>query len=172
MKSIRYAVILLAALPVLVPLASFAQDKPYSNMEILKEKIRADKKLLIASNLALSETAAKGFWPVYDRFAKDMEQLLDRMKKLVEDYAENYRTMTDETAKGLLDRWAELEAERPRLMKNYLPAFRKALPDAKVMRYYQIENKAFALLNYKLASRIPPVELGGKEAPVGSITKF
>ena len=37
-------------------------------------------------------------------------------------------------------------------MQAYLPKFRKALPDVKVVRYYQIENKINAALYYELAA--------------------
>ncbi len=37
-------------------------------MQILREKIRADKKLLVAENMQLTEAEAKAFWPVYDQY--------------------------------------------------------------------------------------------------------
>ena len=42
--------------------ASAVQDQPSSNMEILRDKLKADKKLLIAENLGLTEGESKGFW--------------------------------------------------------------------------------------------------------------
>ena len=39
--------------------SALAQDKPADNMEIVKEKIRTDKKLLIATNMQLTESEAK-----------------------------------------------------------------------------------------------------------------
>ena len=46
--------------------SGIAQDKPADNMQIVLEKIRADKKLLVAENMQLTEAEAKAFWPVYD----------------------------------------------------------------------------------------------------------
>ena len=37
-----------------------AQDKPADNMDIVKEKIRSDKKLFIATNMQLTESAYQG----------------------------------------------------------------------------------------------------------------
>jgi hypothetical protein len=42
-----------------------------------------------------------------------------------------------------------------KLRKTYLPKFRQALPEKKAARYYQIENKINAALNYELAANIP-----------------
>jgi hypothetical protein len=45
-----------------------------------------------------------------------------------------------------------------KLRQTYLPKFRNALPEKKVARYYQIENKIQATLNYELAKEIPLVQ--------------
>jgi hypothetical protein len=42
-----------------------AQEAEQMNMEILKEKVRADKKLIVASNMNLTDAEAKQFWPLY-----------------------------------------------------------------------------------------------------------
>jgi hypothetical protein len=39
-----------------------AQEKPADNMQIVREKVRADKKLLVAENMQLTEAEAKAFW--------------------------------------------------------------------------------------------------------------
>ena len=38
-----------------------AQDKPADNMQIMRDKIKADKKLVVASNMELTESEAKAF---------------------------------------------------------------------------------------------------------------
>src|SRR5439155_1532481 len=43
---------------------AIAQDKPADTMDVLREKVRADKKLLVATALELSESEAKSFWPL------------------------------------------------------------------------------------------------------------
>jgi hypothetical protein len=52
-----------------------------------------------------------------------------------------------------------LEALGPKLHQAYLPKFRKVLPEVKVARYYQIENKIRAALMYELGSNIPLMKL-------------
>jgi spore germination protein YaaH len=41
----------------------------------LKDKLKADKKLLVAANMELTESEAKGFWPIYDDYQKDLETI-------------------------------------------------------------------------------------------------
>ena len=82
---------------------AMAQDKPADNMEIVKEKIRSDKKLFIATNMQLTETEAKTFWPVYESYQAEIDKLRDREIKLIEKFAASYETMSDDVAKKLLD---------------------------------------------------------------------
>jgi hypothetical protein len=56
----------------LFSLPALGQDKPADNMQILREKIKADKKLLVASNMELTESEAKNFWPIYEDYQKDL----------------------------------------------------------------------------------------------------
>ena len=134
---------------------SISQDKPADNMQIVLEKIRADKKLLVAESMQLAEAEAKAFWPVYDQYQDELFLLRSRTAKLIKDYADAYDKMTNDTAKKLLDELMSIEALGPKLRQAYLPKFRKVLPETKVVRYYQLENKIQAALIYELARNIP-----------------
>jgi len=140
-----------------MPAAS--QENPSNNMQIVIEKIRADKKLLVAENMQLTEAEAKAFWPVYQQYQDELFLLRTRTVKLIKDYSDAYETMSNNTAKRLLDEYMTIEALGPKLRKAYLPKFRKALPEVKVVRYYQIENKIQAALIYELAANIPLVRV-------------
>jgi hypothetical protein len=140
-----------------MPAAS--QEKSSDNMQIVVEKIRADKKLLVAENMQLTEAEAKAFWPVYKQYQDELFLLRTRTAKLIKDYADAYETMTNTTAKKLLNEYVAIESLGPKLRQAYLPKFRKTLPEVKVVRYYQIENKIQAALIYELAAQIPLVKL-------------
>jgi hypothetical protein len=135
-----------------------AQDKPADNMQIVLEKIRADKKLFVAENMQLTETESKAFWPVYDQYQDELFLLRTRTAKLIKDFSDAYEKMANETAKKLMDEYMTIETLGPKLRQAYLPKFRKVLPEVKVVRYYQIENKINAVLIYELAKNIPLVK--------------
>ena len=134
---------------------AMSQEKPADNMQIVLEKIRADKKLLVAENMQLTEAEAKAFWPVYDQYQDELFLLRMRTAKLIKDYADASEKMSNDTARKLLDELMIIEALGPKLRQTYLPKFRKVLPETKVVRYYQIENKINAALMYELAANIP-----------------
>jgi hypothetical protein len=157
MKALYAAI---AATTLLAGPAALAQDQAADNMEIVREKVRADKKLLVAANMELSESEAAAFWPVYEAYQKEIGELNQRTLKAIETYADVYNqgTVPDDVAKKLLDEALAIDAAEVDLRKSYVPKFSKVLPAAKVARYYQIESKIRAAIKYEIASGIPLVK--------------
>jgi len=145
----------LVSLIVLAPSLSFAQEPPADNMKILLEKLRADKKLIVAQTMDLTQSEAKTFWPVYKRYQKDLIKQMTRLRGLIKKYAEIHKTMTNKLAKELMDEWISIQADKLKLQRVYLPEFRKSIPHVKVMRYYQLESKIDTVFRYEVASQIP-----------------
>lgn len=139
-------------------LISAEEDEPADNMEILKEAVKANKKLVITTNMKLTSTEAGNFWPVYDEYQKQLEKLTQQRIALIENYAKNYETMTDELALELLDTHMSIEAQRLSLQSVFVPKFKKVLPPLKVVRYFQCENKIAAIVNLELAGQIPLIK--------------
>ena len=148
--------ILVVFVSMLAVVPAFAQD----NMQILRDKIKTDKKLVVAANMQLTDAEAKGFWPVYDAYQKDLEKINGRLTKLILNYANVYNQgpVPDATAKKLLDEALAIEEAELKLKRNYIPKLKNALPDWKVARYVQIENKIRAIIRYQLAAGVPLVE--------------
>jgi hypothetical protein len=136
-----------------------AQDKPADNMQILRDKIKADKKLVVATNMELTESEAKDFWPIYDQYQKDLQKINQRIANVLEGYAADFRgkSLTDEKAKKLIDEAVAIEQAEANLKSTYAPKLSKVLPVKKVARYLQIENKIRAVVKYDLAQGVPLV---------------
>ena len=135
-----------------------AQDKPADNMEIVKEKIRTDKKLFIATNMQLTESESKTFWPIYEAYQTELGKLVEREIRLIEKFAANFETMSDDVAKNLLNDSLSIDSDHMKLRQTYLAKFRGVLSDTKVARYYQLESKIDAVFEYELARKIPLVQ--------------
>jgi hypothetical protein len=153
-------VIVMVAALVGLAIPAAAQQKPADNMQIFMEKVKTDKKLLVATNMGLTESEAKAFWSVYEQYQKDLMAINQRIAKLIEDYAGDYRTntLTDEKAMKLVNESVAIEKAEAGLKESYVPKLSKVLPAKKVARYIQIENKIRALVKYELAGGIPLVD--------------
>jgi len=159
-KKVTFSLALAAAMMIWVVTPVMAQDKPADNMQILRDKIKADKKLVVAANMDLTESEAKGFWPVYEEYQKDLTSINQRIGKLIESYAADYRanTLTDEKAKTLAEELVAIEHIDGALQQSYVKKLETVLPPKKVLRYLQIENKIRAAVKYELAGSIPVVQ--------------
>lgn len=137
--------------------ASAVQDQPASNMEILRDKLKADKKLLIAENLGLTEGESKAFWPVYEEYQKELEAINQRLGKAIQSYAQEYnaKTLTDDKARMLMTEALAIEEAEVALKKKYMDRLNGVIPAIKAARYIQMENKIRALIRFDLAANIP-----------------
>ena len=138
-----------------------AQEATQMNMEILKEKIKADKKLLVANNMNLTDAEAKNFWPLYDGYQKELGQINQRLVTTIKAYADAFNAgkgeISNDQAKKILDDALAVEEAEVKLRQSYAAKLGKALPATKVARYLQIENKIRALVKFELAAQIPLV---------------
>jgi hypothetical protein len=159
------------ALGLLCALTGFAQigfaqnksaqgDKPASNLAIIHEKLKADKKLIVSKYMELTESEAQKFWPVYDEYQSDLQKSNERLLRLLQSYAADYKnkSLTDEKAKTLLDEWIALEQDEGKRRSAFAPKVLQALPAKKAARYLQIENEYRILLRYDLAATVPLVQ--------------
>ena len=154
----KLARIVLFSVVALLALPAFAQTT--SDMQILAQKIKADKKLVVAANMQLTEAEAKGFWPVYEAYQKDLQGINQRLMGAIKNYADAYNKgpVSDEAAKKLINEAIAIEDAEVKLKRSYLPKLEKVVPGMKVARYLQIENKIRAVAKYELAAQIPLVQ--------------
>lgn len=138
----------------------FAQSKLADEMQAVFPNLKADKKAFIARNMQLTDTEAKGFWPVYDAYQQDLQKISERLYKAIETYAKAYKSnsLTDEQAKFLIDESVAIEEAEVKLKRSYLPRLGKILPAKKVARYVQLESKMRAQVRYELAAELPLVQ--------------
>lgn len=157
----RLVVLFLAALMCSAVSATAQQASNSSssdtNMEILKEKLKADKKLIVASNMELSDAEAKQFWPIYDSYQKDLAHVNQKLGQTIKEYAEAYNKgpVADGTAKKLLSDALSVEEQETHLKRTYAEKLEKVIPPTKVARYIQMETKIRSLLKMELAKQIP-----------------
>jgi hypothetical protein len=132
-----------------------------TNMEILMQKLKADKKLLVASNMELTDAESKAFWPLYDAYQKDLGKVNEELGKTISEYADAYNqgkgSISNDTAKKLIHQAISVEEQEVKLKRSYADKIGKVLPAAKTARYIQIENKIRAVIKMELAKQIPLV---------------
>jgi hypothetical protein len=163
MKKSLIAIVAVVALALAAAAPAFAQAPPSgstTNMEILVAKLKADKKLLVAQTVGLTDAEGKAFWPVYDACQTELEGINKRLKTGIEAYAKDYNagTMTDAKAGAMLTEMFAIDEALLTSKKACAAKLNGVIPATKIARYVQVENKIRAQINYDLAAAIPFVQ--------------
>ena len=131
-----------------------------TNMQILVEKLKADKKLLVAETVGLTDAEGKAFWPIYDACQAELGGINNRLKNLITAYAKDFNagTMTDPKAAAMLTEMFAIDEALLASKKSCAAKLNGVIPATKIARYVQVENKIRAQINYDLAASIPFVQ--------------
>ena len=156
----RRAALSVALLLWLLPAPGFTQEPPANNLQSAHEKLKADKRTIVAGYMNLTDAEAQRFWPVYDEYQESLQQSNQRLLNLLQSYATDYRnnSLTDDKAKTLLDEWIAFDTDDAKRRATFAPKVLKVLPPKKAARYLQIENEFRIMMRYDLATTVPLVE--------------
>lgn len=136
------------------------QELEVSSMDVLRAQLDLDKREVVEGNLILTESAAAAFWPIYEEYQRELRAIDERVVRLVNEYVEAYDndSITDATAKRLLDESLSLDEAEIALRKRYATRLVGVIPAIEAARYLQLERKIRAIVEFDLADRIPLVE--------------
>ena len=140
-----------------------AQETDYTadaaeQIEIVRAATAAERKIMVMKEMNLTAEEAEEFWPLYEEFRNEMRIVGDIRVRIITDYAASYNSMTNELAEELLDDYMDYMDRQRAVTKRYIKKFRTILPDRKVARYFQLEHKLDAAVDFELAARIPLME--------------
>ncbi len=139
----------------LVPGAGLAQT---SEADLTPSLLQTGKKVIVAQNMGLTEEEAEAFWPLYNEYQEEIQRINDRLAKLIEDFTREYAELSDERAIEMLNERLTNVEDRMKARRSYFKRFQKILPGKKLARYYQVENKIQAYVEFDLARNVPLVD--------------
>lgn len=154
MKRLLITLAGLAAIGATVP--SIAQTtNAKDDVELLISQIQTDKRAIVLRTLDLNDTQVAAFTPIYDAYQAEMKVLMERGGAVLDKFAANFGSMTDDAAKEILKEALKIRDDRNATMRKYAKKLERELPAVKVLQWVQIENKLNTLLDVQAASVIP-----------------
>jgi Spy/CpxP family protein refolding chaperone len=140
----------------LVSLAAAAAAQTVKDtLEVNRQAIESQRRVLVAGALPLTDAEAAAFWPLFDAYEKERRPLDERANKLVADFLAASASLTDAQAKAMVDEALKVDEEQLRVRRTYLGRMAKAIPPRKLARFYQIDNKLDAVVRSDVARQIP-----------------
>ena len=130
-------------------------------IQLVRSDIQAQKAVLIAENLILTDTEAQGFWAMYRKYDVEMAAVNDRTIAFLKEYGAAEGVFSDEKAAELLGTWFDIQDQKLRLRRDYSKKFRQVVPSAKVNRFFQLDNRIDLILQVQIASTLPLLQRAG-----------
>ena len=125
------------------------------DIALLRQDLRAMKMQVIGQNMSLSDTEAHKFWPIYNHYVKDLQEVNNQKYALLKQYAEMWATMTDEDALIYVRHWLEADGQAQALRLKYVPVVSQVLPGKKAATFFQLDRRLNMIVDLQLFSQIP-----------------
>ena len=135
-----------------------AQDSITQAIELMRSDVRANKADLIGRALALPDSQAAVFWPMYREYEAEFSKLADERVTLIKEYLIAYDTLSNAKAKDLMTRMYDLEARRVKLSRDTFNRFSKKLPAKTVAHFLQIDGFLNRVIDLQIAAALPEVK--------------
>jgi len=144
-----------AALPAFAQSASTPKPTPEEAMNALRDDMQHTRADIMAKNLTLNAQQAAKFWPVFEKYQKEQNALIDEQFKIVKQYADTYEKLDDAGAIALMNAHLEGNAKMLALRKKWLGEFEKVVPAKLAVRAMQIDERLSLAAQFEIASEIP-----------------
>ena len=149
-------IVCIALFAVLLATPLWAQQE--KEIELNRLALQRQRNELVNQFMELNLKEVGAFLPVYEAYRTEMGKLGDRTQKLIIDYAKNQDKLSDQRALSMLDESMKIKEAELELRRKYVEEFKKVIPPKKVVRFFQVDSKFDAIVNYNLAGSIPLVE--------------
>ncbi len=141
------------------PFAEESSELLKDEIELTRAVIKFKRKKIVAANIDLTERENKKFWSLYNEYIAETDKANNKRVKLISEYRDAYvnKTLSDRQALKLLEEYQLFEQLKLNIRKSFVQKFKEILPPKKVVRFFQVENKLDAIINFELAGGIPLV---------------
>lgn len=131
---------------------NFAQKDEGS---VLQEMWGMEKKEIVREYMQFSPAEAEAFWPVYDAYMVERQKLGNDRLRIIEDYAKNYSTLTNQKAQDLTVAAMDNDLKISKLEKKYYKKFSKALTPLRASQFMQLDNYLYTTIRSEIQEAIP-----------------
>lgn len=140
-------------------LSSFAYTQSNKEeIDFIQAALGMEKKSVVASFVKPSEAQKDAFWKLYDEYETQRKNLGKQRIELLNQYAEQYLTMTSEQADVWTKKVIDLQKKTDALIATYYNKV-KAISDGLVAtQFYQIENYILTAIRAQVLENVPFLE--------------
>jgi hypothetical protein len=129
-------------------------DDVIQSLRLDLQSSRAD---IMAKNMTLTADQAAKFWPVFNAYQKEQNDIIEAQLRDIKKYVESYDTLSDADALALMQAHFARDTKMNALRQKWLGEFQKVLPTKLAVRAMQIDRRLSLAAQTEVTSRIPLV---------------
>ena len=126
-------------------------------IEAMRLDLQSSRADILAKNMTLTADQAAKFWPVFNAYQKEQNEIIEAQLRDIKKYVESYDTLSDAGALALMQAHFTRDAKMNALRQKWLGEFQKVLPTKLAVRAMQIDRRLSLATQMEIASRIPLV---------------
>jgi len=124
-------------------------------LQAVRADLQGDRADIVAKNLTLTSELAAKFWPMFEAYQKEQSAIMDDQLRGIQRYVENFETLDDAGALGLINAHFERDEKMNALRQRWFGEFQKVLGTRLAVRLMQIDRRLSLVHQVHFASRIP-----------------
>lgn len=158
-RIMKKLIVCLVVLPSLLMAQRGMERERKTESNAIRERIKAERIAFITEQVNLSTQEAQLFWPVYNNFTNELEQIRKDLRKTRKNRNQNLEKLTEKELDESFAEELKLMERQSSLMRENHQQIRKILPAQKVAQLYHAEQKFRVQLMKRMRDKnLPPIE--------------
>lgn len=149
-RALIYVSILLTGFILLGVNPTMADNKPPQTQDPV-----IARRNLVAKALGVDPARGEKFWPIYDKYQKELDHFRSARLELLSTMGENFDNMSEEDAGLITEQRLKIERGRLELMERTMKELASILTKRELARFLQIELKIKAFIDSGVEEEIP-----------------
>jgi len=107
--------------------------------------------------MGLDDSQSEAFWAVYAGYEKELDSIIKDEFELIQKYNAKFKDndISEQSASNMIAQNFRIQGRELQIKQIYLGKFQEVLSKNEVLRFYQVDNKANALIGDHLAKLVP-----------------
>jgi|WetSurSiteA1Bulk_404760.scaffolds.fasta_scaffold01100_2 hypothetical protein len=124
-------------------------------IDLMQSVFGMEKKAMVAEYVKVDPAQADAFWNLYDEYETARKELGKKRIALLDQYAENYDKMTNETAEKWTTDLISLGSQTDKLLVSYYKKIKKATNPVVAAQFYQLEGYILSGIRVTILEQLP-----------------
>ncbi|MUP45466.1 hypothetical protein E0K83_06870 [Gramella sp. BOM4] len=148
--------LLVLSLMLLFSFHSFSQVSP-DEMEYIQSIFGMEKRAAVKEMINLNANS-NAFWSLYDEYEMERKDLGKERISLLEKYANNYESMSNENVDQLIKESMDLSMKTDKLISKYYKKMKNEVGSVPAAQFYQLEHYLLSEIRASIMGEMPLIE--------------